>query len=150
MITSHRAERAGENYGYFSRINPFLPAQRRRRRAVLRWRRLADSGNRAVVVSANQRGLQTALDLLAAGVDVVAVAEMRAADLAASDADLLDQLQAAGVRILPHTTVASAAPELRAASGRRSSTAVRRPPSITSVITWPATATSIRRLMSSG
>lgn len=66
-------------------------------------------GTRAVVVSANQRGLQTALDLLAAGVEVAAVAEMRSADLAASDEDLLDQLQNAGVRILPNTAVASAA-----------------------------------------
>jgi hypothetical protein len=51
MITSHRNRRALQNYGYFSRIGPFLPAQRGCRRVVLRCRRFADSGNRGVVVS---------------------------------------------------------------------------------------------------
>lgn len=51
MITSHRNRRALQNYGYFSRIVPFLPAQRGCRRAVLRCRRFADSDNRDVVVS---------------------------------------------------------------------------------------------------
>jgi len=51
MITSHRNWRALQNYGYFSRIGPFQPAQRRCRMAVCGWRRFADSGNRSVVVS---------------------------------------------------------------------------------------------------
>jgi len=41
MITSHRNRRALQNYGYFSRIGPFLPAQRGCRRAVSCWRRFA-------------------------------------------------------------------------------------------------------------
>lgn len=61
-------------------------------------------GTRAVVLSANPRGLQTALELLDCGVDVAAVAELRAAP----DAGLVRVLQGRGVQVLTSTTVASA------------------------------------------
>lgn len=58
-------------------------------------------GARAVVVSANRRGLQAALDLIAAGVHVEAVAEMRDAP----DADLIQKLSAEHVMIFSGTTI---------------------------------------------
>lgn len=74
-------------------------------------------GTRAVVVSANARGLQTALDLLAAGVIVAAVADQRADP----DANLTAQLQAVDVRVLPNTTIVKAS----ARDGRVSGALVR-------------------------
>lgn len=65
-------------------------------------------GKRAVIVSANPRGLHTALDLLAAGVTVAAVAELRADP----EPDLVATLREAGVDVLPGTAVIKA-------SGRR-------------------------------
>jgi sarcosine oxidase subunit alpha len=67
-------------------------------------------GKRAVVVSSNLRGLQTALDLHAAGVEVAAVAETRKAP----DAPLVARLARAGVRVLLYTTVT----EAKAGGGR--------------------------------
>ena len=61
-------------------------------------------GVRGVVVSANRRGLQSALDLIQAGVEVPLVAEMRQE----ADNDLIEQLRAAGVEVLTHMTVAKA------------------------------------------
>lgn len=58
-------------------------------------------GRRAVVVSANRRGLQAALDLIRAGVEVPLVAELREEP----ESELLDQLQEAGVEVLTSTTV---------------------------------------------
>lgn len=58
-------------------------------------------GARAVVVSANRRGLQAALDLIAAGVHVEAVAEMRDAP----DADLIQKLSAEHVMIFSGTII---------------------------------------------
>jgi sarcosine oxidase, subunit alpha len=58
-------------------------------------------GTRAVVVSANRRGLQAVLDLIAAGIHVEAVAEMRDAP----DADLIQKLSAAHVMIFKATTI---------------------------------------------
>ncbi|MEO8395370.1 MAG: 2Fe-2S iron-sulfur cluster-binding protein, partial [Chloroflexota bacterium] len=61
-------------------------------------------GKRAVVVSANARGLQAALDMQTAGIEVAAVAEMRKAP----DADLVMKLAKAGIRVLLNTTVIEA------------------------------------------
>jgi sarcosine oxidase subunit alpha len=61
-------------------------------------------GKRAIVISANRRGLQTALDLIQAGVEVPAVAELREEP----DSELADQLKANGVEVLTHTTIAKA------------------------------------------
>jgi sarcosine oxidase subunit alpha len=61
-------------------------------------------GKRAVVVSANERGLQAALDLHNAGIEVAAVAEMRKAP----DASLVIKLAHAGIRVLLNTTVVQA------------------------------------------
>ncbi len=52
-------------------------------------------GERAVVVSANPRGLRAALDLHRAGVEIALVGEMRESP----DGDLLDALHAAGIPI---------------------------------------------------
>ncbi len=62
------------------------------------------SGTTAVVVSANPRGLETALKLIRVGVKVAAVADMRAE----LDAELVAQLQEHGVIVLPQTTVIKA------------------------------------------
>jgi sarcosine oxidase subunit alpha len=59
------------------------------------------SGERAVVVSANQRGLQTVLDLVRAGIEVPLVAELREDP----ESDLTDQLKAAGIKVLTQMTV---------------------------------------------
>lgn len=56
-------------------------------------------GQQAVVLSANRRGLQTALDLLAVGVHVIAIAEMRADP----DADLTTSLTEKGVKLYPQS-----------------------------------------------
>jgi sarcosine oxidase, subunit alpha len=61
-------------------------------------------GSNAAIVSANRDGLQAALDLLAAGVRVQLVAEMRESP----DGDLVEKLKAAKVEVLTCTTVASA------------------------------------------
>jgi sarcosine oxidase subunit alpha len=61
-------------------------------------------GKRAIVVSANRRGLQTALDLIQAGVEVPLVAELREGP----ESELFDQLRDAGVEVLTDTTVAKA------------------------------------------
>src|SRR5450432_1869665 len=61
-------------------------------------------GTRAVIVSANPRGLQAALDLHAAGIEVAAVAELRPSP----DAELAARLHAAGIRVLLNTTVIKA------------------------------------------
>ncbi len=58
-------------------------------------------GARAVVVSANRRGLQAALDLIAAGVHIEALAEMREEP----DADLIRKLSAEHVMIFKRTTI---------------------------------------------
>ncbi len=58
-------------------------------------------GNRAVVVSANPRGLQTALDLHRAGVVVAAVAEMRSAP----EESLITQLKAVGIEVVTDALV---------------------------------------------
>jgi sarcosine oxidase subunit alpha len=69
------------------------------RRLIHLWGVVA--GTRAVVVSANPRGLQTALDLRAAGMEVAAVAELRAAP----DAEEVAQLESAGIDVQPNTTI---------------------------------------------
>ncbi len=61
-------------------------------------------GRRAVVVSANDDGLQAALDLHAAGVNVAAVAELRAEPNPA----LLNRLNAAGITVKTRTVVTEA------------------------------------------
>ena len=53
---------------------------------------------RAVVLTANRAGYQAALDLLSAGVTVVAVVDLR---LTAMESDLAQSLQAQGVMLLP-------------------------------------------------
>jgi sarcosine oxidase subunit alpha len=61
-------------------------------------------GKRAVVVSGNRRGLQTALDLVQAGVEVLLVAEIREAP----ESDLIDALKAAGAEVQTKTMVVKA------------------------------------------
>ena len=61
-------------------------------------------GQRAVVLSANDDGLQVALDLRAAGVDVAAVVELRAEPTPA----LVLQLRNTGVEVQPRSTVQKA------------------------------------------
>lgn len=61
-------------------------------------------GQQAVVVSANRRGLQTALDMLAANIEVKLIADMRAEP----DADLLSQLHERGVTVETHATITKA------------------------------------------
>jgi sarcosine oxidase subunit alpha len=61
-------------------------------------------GQRAVVQAANDDGLQTALDLLAAGVQLAVVADMRPNPTPA----LAAQLRAAGVRVSPGAVVTAA------------------------------------------
>lgn len=61
-------------------------------------------GQQAVVLSANRRGLQTALDMLDAGMTVRAVAEMRAEP----DSDLVEALSAKGVEILTQAKASKA------------------------------------------
>ncbi len=61
-------------------------------------------GQCAVVVSSNPRGLRLTLDLVQAGVEVAAVAEMRAD----ADADLLNALRQHGVEILTGASVVKA------------------------------------------
>jgi sarcosine oxidase subunit alpha len=61
-------------------------------------------GQRAVVVSSHPRGLRLALDLLKAGIDVAAAAEMRPEP----ESDLVGDLQAAGVSVLTGASVARA------------------------------------------
>jgi sarcosine oxidase subunit alpha len=61
-------------------------------------------GKRAVVISGNQRGLQTALDLVQAGVAVLLVAEIREEP----ESDLMDALKAAGVEVQTKTMVVKA------------------------------------------
>jgi len=61
-------------------------------------------GQQAVVLSANRRGLQTALDMLAAGIRVGVVAEMRPEP----DADIAQQLLAKGVAIFTQSQVINA------------------------------------------
>lgn len=72
------------------------------RRLVHLWR--IRPGTRAVVVSANPRGLQTALDLHQAGLTVAAVAEMRS-----TPEDLLvRQLKSAGIDVMTNAAVLKA------------------------------------------
>ena len=61
-------------------------------------------GYRAVVVSANRRALQTALDMLDAGISVKSVADMRQE----ADEDLVEALQAKGVSVFTGATIESA------------------------------------------
>jgi sarcosine oxidase subunit alpha len=61
-------------------------------------------GTKAVVVSANQRGLQVALDLRAAGVEVACVAVIHDDP----DADLLSRLRSAGAAVLVGVSVVKA------------------------------------------
>ncbi len=61
-------------------------------------------GTRAVVVSANPRGLQTALDLQRAGVQVAALAEI----CPTPDESLHEQLKAAGINVLTNAAVIKA------------------------------------------
>jgi sarcosine oxidase subunit alpha len=61
-------------------------------------------GARAVVLSANRRGLRTALELADAGIEIAAVAEMRAAP----DQDLVAALASAQITLLAETSIAKA------------------------------------------
>jgi sarcosine oxidase subunit alpha len=61
-------------------------------------------GKRAVVVSGNRRGLQTALDLVQAGVEVLLVVEIREEP----ESDLMDALKAARVEVQNKTMVVKA------------------------------------------
>jgi sarcosine oxidase subunit alpha len=61
-------------------------------------------GGRAVVASANRRGLQVALELADAGMEIAAVAELRAQP----DEDLAAALAGAHITLLAETTVAEA------------------------------------------
>jgi sarcosine oxidase subunit alpha len=61
-------------------------------------------GTRVVVASANRRGLQVALELADAGMEIAAVAEMRAQP----DEDLVAALASAQITLLTETTVAAA------------------------------------------
>jgi sarcosine oxidase subunit alpha len=61
-------------------------------------------GKKALVFSANQRGLQTALDLKQAGVEVPLVVELRKE----SDGELVQQLNNAGVQVLSSASVIKA------------------------------------------
>jgi sarcosine oxidase, subunit alpha len=63
-------------------------------------------GRRAVVATAHDEGLALAEELQAAGVELAAVADSRPADAARSPA--FDRLRAAGVTVLPETTVVKA------------------------------------------
>lgn len=61
-------------------------------------------GKRAVIVSANPRGLRLALDLIAAGAQVAAVADMRPQ----AEPELVAELQAVGVSVLTNATIMNA------------------------------------------
>lgn len=61
-------------------------------------------GKRAVVVSANRRGLGTALDLIQAGLEVPLVAELRQGP----EPELVEQLDAAGVEVLTNSVIQKA------------------------------------------
>jgi len=61
-------------------------------------------GMRAVVVSANRRGLGTALDLVQAGLEVPLVAELRQEP----EPELVEQLEAAGVEVQTNTIIQKA------------------------------------------
>jgi sarcosine oxidase subunit alpha len=61
-------------------------------------------GKRAMVVSANRRGLGTALDLIQAGVEVPLVAELRENP----EPELVTQLESAGVEVLTNTILEKA------------------------------------------
>jgi sarcosine oxidase subunit alpha len=61
-------------------------------------------GSRAVVVSAQRRGLQTALELRALGVEVAAVIDARARP----DLDLMSQLATAGIMVRTETVITKA------------------------------------------
>ncbi|HVU14027.1 MAG TPA: 2Fe-2S iron-sulfur cluster-binding protein, partial [Phototrophicaceae bacterium] len=65
-------------------------------------------GTRAMLVSANSRGLQTALDLIAVKVQVQAVVEMSGAP----DADLIAQIKKAGVRVINGASIVKASEAL--------------------------------------
>jgi sarcosine oxidase subunit alpha len=61
-------------------------------------------GQRAVVLSANRDGLQSALDLHTAGVQVATVVELRPTP----DPDLVEKLQVAGIRLRRDTIISKA------------------------------------------
>jgi sarcosine oxidase subunit alpha len=63
-------------------------------------------GNRAVVATVDDRGIDDALALHDAGVDVVAVADLRDRP---RDPTLAGRVEAAGIRLIPRTTVVRAA-----------------------------------------
>ncbi len=73
---------------------------------VLRLARLwgVRAGTRAVIVSGQRRGLQTALDLHALGIEVAAVIDARPEP----DPDLVAQLAAAGITVRPASVITKA------------------------------------------